>query len=159
MNTETDKLLTAAREAAERLDSIATRASCAPNDDEELAERELTRIMHDARGARDALRETLAELEAGTDSAHTAEPWHADDGMVDIAHQRETLPNDWRAVATGARPDDDDAVIALAHPDNARRIVAAVNAVAGIPTEELEGSHFAPADDEAPLYELVRDDA
>lgn len=39
--------------------------------------------------------------------------------------------------------------------ERARRIVACVNACAGIPTKVLEGRGFASADDETPLYELV----
>ena len=38
----------------------------------------------------------------------------------------------------------------------AERFVACVNACAGIPTDVLKGSGFVLADDETPVYELVR---
>lgn len=91
----------------------------------------------------DLCRETLAAYDARqarycVDSSekrddHTREPWHWNTEI-----ERITDSTDCYTVADVAF-----------NPDG-RRIVACVNACAGISTVELEGAHFAP------LYELVR---
>lgn len=70
--------------------------------------------------------------------SHTPEPWHAGDNSTII------YANDGFAVANATvfhgRSEPDTSVA------NARRIVACVNACAGIPTERLEAMHRGPAD-------------
>lgn len=57
-----------------------------------------------------------------------------------------------------AKAKADDALdVFAAYDAGLRRAALCVNACADIPTSVLAGHHFAPADDEAPLYELVRD--
>lgn len=69
--------------------------------------------------------------------AHTASPWHVDEGMISVADQAAMLTDEWCAIATGEHMNDEESVVALAHPSNARRIVACVNACAGLSTESL----------------------
>jgi hypothetical protein len=75
---------------------------------------------------------------------HTPEPWHVDaGGLIDMQDQAALLTDEWCAIATGAETNDEEGVVALCHPDTARRIVAAVNALQGIPTEALENGAVA----------------
>jgi hypothetical protein len=68
-------------------------------------------------------------------NAHTKEPWaqHVDepDAIVAVANPHESL----------LTVDGDYGMAKLYNVEDARRIVACVNACAGIPTEQLEQSH------------------
>src|SRR5690606_36584234 len=77
----------------------------------------------------------------GAGTAPTPAPWHVDRGLISMLDQSRLLADpgcDWCAIATGEHTNDSEQVVALAHPKNARRITACVNAAAGIPVEELE---------------------
>lgn len=105
---------------------------------------------------------------------HTAEPWRDEfeylggydcmsdavrivtaDGdtlaVVDVAHYTQRLFGRGGGVAS-----ERAAAEALARI-NARRIVACVNACEGIATADLESARFVLADDETPVYELVKE--
>lgn len=85
---------------------------------------------------------------------HVEEPWHVDEGMIDLRDQIPLLAEpgcEWRAIATGAFMNDTERVIALAHPSNAVRIVACVNACSGIPTQALQSVRGAFVDGAAEI--------
>lgn len=97
---------------------------------------------------------------------HTPEPWRAYDLESSTPHIGTIGPagRGWlyETVADFYHDTDDSTSVVGAiyepHPNaaaNARRIVACINACAGIPIEELEGAQFAKLDGD-PLYELVR---
>jgi len=91
----------------------------------------------------------ISEAEAG------AEKLRADAATSDIVASQwrvSTLHGNVRAVLAG------DRTVLTANEalgDDIERIISCVNACRGIPTEELAGAQFVPADDETPLFELV----
>lgn len=108
--------LAAALEAAtDALSAIATRASCAPNDDADEADRELGKIMREGFAARDAAALALADYRRA-------------------AQAPQDTPPRYRTASTPGLIIDDQApggprLIADAmHPDFARLIVDALNA-------------------------------
>ena len=83
-----------------------------------------------ALAAFDAAQQNTACAPAGD---HAPEPWHVDDG------------GDGEIMLWGGAGSVEDPDIGEIYAmDNARRIVACVNACAGIPTERLEGARLVP---------------
>ena len=78
-------------------------------------------------------------------SEHTREPW-TQDGCRVLGQSIHGEPNGKVVAITG---------VGLTRQADSRRIVACVNACAGIPTEELEGKML--ADQQAALTEAERD--
>lgn len=105
------------------------------------------RAKWNARATFDVAQQAAPSAPAGN---HTPEPWRASNTCE---------LDSGRVVQTVMRGDDTLAdVFSTDAKANARRIVACVNACAGIPTEHLEGASFAVYDNGGdPSYELERD--
>ena len=80
--------------------------------------------------------------ETTTEQAHTPEPWEADDFAIEAGPGSPAAPMRIAVVSdSSCFPCLDEGEVAKADAEalaNARRIAAAVNACAGIPTEALE---------------------
>lgn len=114
MNTPT--LAAALESATDALSAIGTRASCAPNDDADAADRELGKIMREAFAARDA-----AALTLNAHRSAAAPP-----------------PTDTTAATLIALATPEDA-------DQATRTLLALRVLAGVPTLALASLSEHPA--------------